>query len=366
MRFSIFILLLSLTLQTVNAQSQETNEWRILPSLKYDAFCFIQGMSKDEFYNRFYQRDYTLWRTRLGSATLDIIDAIVDSLSIGSSASYLFAFIPAVTLDDIICALEDSSALKRTIQSALITSENHKYETPLRNLERILWQRDRLLYTFRRMKEEGWENDWKTIAKRLTGDIDRIQPKLTKYSPSFLKAEVSRFLGTDAQHKDSSSTVYYLYYALPIAFKLPYSMMATCSIEEPKQFFNVYLHETLHHFSINAPEFIDLHTNLVRNSPSLSQKRDMLVKQFLQGDDEFYILAAEAYLSVKLGLRTHQEAVDFLKSTNGGTVIYSLLIYEHLNKSFDARRHSFGGFLKDVFFKKVTAKEVDKFISDTK
>jgi hypothetical protein len=51
---------------------------------------------------------------------------------------------------------------------------------------------------------------------------------------------------------------------------------------------------------------------------------------------------------------------------DGGTVIYSLLIYNNLHKSFNNQRYSFGGFLKEVFFTKVTANEVDKFLTDTK
>lgn len=42
------------------------------------------------------------------------------------------------------------------------------------------------------------------------------------------------------------------------------------------------------------------------------------------------------------------------------------LNYNYLQKSFNNQRKLFGGFLKDVFFKTVTAKDVDRVLADTK
>ncbi len=114
----------------------------------------------------------------------------------------------------------------------------------------------------------------------------------------------------------------------------------------------------LHSFSIYSPEFINLHKGLVSGSQELSGNREILTGQLYQSDDEFYILAAEAYLSVKLGIRTDKEAVEYLKSADGGTVVYSLLIYNYLQKCFDNHRYTYGNFLKDVFFTTVSTKEV--------
>ncbi len=314
-----------------------------------------------------YPRDALLWRGRLGEQTVNSINAIVDSIgSIGFKASYLFTHIPAFSLDDLIHALQDTASLRDRIQSALLASKDFRYQASINDLNGILPHSARLISIFSKMKDEHWEDDWKTIAQRLNADIARKRSDLTKHSPASLRTEALRFLGIDAQQKDSSSTVYYVYYAFPNAFKLPYNMMATWSIEEPQYFFNAYLHEMLHLFSIYAPEFIELHNRLLNNSPAFSQQRDILVKQLYESDDEFYVLAAEAFLSVKIGIRTHQQAVDYLKTAHGGTVVYSLLIYDYLLKSFDFQRHSFGSFLKDVFFKNVTATEVEKYIASTK
>ncbi|MBM4169728.1 MAG: hypothetical protein FJ215_11345 [Ignavibacteria bacterium] len=363
------ILLIYLTLGTLNSLAQEpsTNEWRISPSLKYDAFYFINAISKQDFYNRMYPRDALLWRGRLGEQTINSINTIIDSIgSVGFKASYLFTHIPVFSLDDLIHALRDTAILRDRIQSASLLSKDFRYEASINDLNRILPHSARLITIFSKMRDERWEDDWKAITHRLNADIARKRRELTKHSPASLRTEALRFLGIDARQKDSSSTVYYVYYAFPNAFKLPYNMMATWSIEEPQYFFSAYLHEMLHLFSIYAPEFIELHNHLLKHSPAFSQQRNILVKQLYASDDEFYVLAAEAFLSIKVGIRTHQQAVDYLKSANGGTVVYSLLIYDHLQKSFDYRRHSFGSFLKDVFFKNVTATEVEAFIADTK
>jgi hypothetical protein len=366
MRLQTLLIFFSLIVFNTQAQEPPTNEWRFVPSLKYDAFYFLHAVSKEEHYNRLYQRDFTLWRSRLGNAVMDTINAITDSISIGFHASYLFTYVPASSLADIIAALEDPATLEQTIHSALVAHKDFRYDASINYLKRILTLREKLIFVFRRMQQQQWEDDWRAISARLIYDIKRQQPLLTQYAPSFLKKQVVRFLGIDASEKDSSSTVYYLYYAFPNAFKLPFNMMATWSIEEPKYFFSGYLHEMLHLFSIQTPEFADLHNRLVAGSPSLTKQREILVKQLFESDDEFYVLAAEAYLSVTTGIRTHEEAVDYLKSCQGGTAIYSLLIYNHLRTHLDEQRHSFGSFLKDVFFKKVSSTEVEKFIATTK
>ncbi len=351
----------------VQAQTATTNDWNIIPCLKYDAFCFINALSKDEFHNRMYPRDYTLWRGRLGDAIDDSIYAIANMTgSIGYKASHLFTYLPILSLNDLIDALQDTAKLRERIQSALRANQDQRYQASINDLNLLLPHSGKLRSIFRRMREEGWEEDWQAITKRLSVDVSRKASELTKYSPAFLKAQVTQFLGVNAQLKDSSSTVYYLYYAYPNSFKLPYNMMATWNIEEPKYFFSVYLHEMLHSFSIYQPELIALHNNLVRNSPGLAAQREILTKQLYESDDEFYVLAAEAFLSVKLGIRTDQEAIHYLKSSDGGTVVYSLLIYDSLRTSFNNENLAFNDFLKDVFFQKVTSKEVEQFLTNTK
>jgi len=335
--------------------------------LKFDAFYFLHAVSKDQFYNRMYGRDNTLWRDRLGASTIDSINSIIDSVgSIGFKASYLFTYIPVFSLDDLINILQDSAQFNIKIRSALITHHDYRLQASLNDLRSILPYSRKLSFIFQQMRDQRWEEDWKAIAIRLKTDITRKQSELVKYSPSYLTEAVAGFLGINAQQNDSSSTVYYVYYAFPNAFKLPYNMMATWNIEEPKYFFSVYLHEMLHSFSIYSPELIDLHKGLVSGSKELSGNREILTGQLYESDDEFYILAAEAYLSVKLGIRTDKEAVEYLKSANGGTVVYSLLIYNYLQKSFDNRCYTYGSFLKDVFFPAVSTKEVDRFLSEAK
>jgi hypothetical protein len=366
MRLRTLLVSFSLIAWNTQAQVPPTNEWRIIPSLKYDAFYFLHAVSKEEHYNRLYQRDYTLWRGRLGNTVIDTINAICDSISIGFHASYLFTYVPASSLADIISALENPTALEQTIHSALVSGKDPRYEASVKYLKRILALRDKLIFVFRQMQQERWEDDWNAISTRLTFDIKRQRPLLTQYSPYFLKAEVLRFLGTDGLEKDSSSTIYYLYYAFPNAFKLPFNMMATWSIEEPKYFFSGYLHEMLHLFSIYAPDLLNHHKRLVSGSPALANQREILVKQLFESDDEFYVLAAEAFLSVKTGIMTHEEAIHYLKTCQGGTAAYSLLIYNHLRNHFDEQRHSFQSFLKEVFFKNVSARDVQEFISSAK
>lgn len=357
--------LLSILLLTgiILKANPDSTAWNIKTALKYDVMCFIGAVSDNEWYNKFYPREKLIWQNRLGKDVIDTMNAIVDSNVVNFKFCYVFTFVDANSIDDIITFLQNEDMFKKTVSEKSLAINDMRHIATMKDVDRILLVRDKIIFVLNKMKEKGWEEDWKALSFRMQKDILLKQMELKKFNPEILKKDVDRFLGIPPK-EDSSSTVYYIYYAYPNGFKLPYNMMGSWSIEEPDYFVLVHIHELLHSFSIFKPEYITLHDNLVNNYEKLFEKEDILLHQMYESKDEFYVAAAECYISVKLGLRTDQSAIEYLESTNGGSMKYSLLIYNYLKKYFEDSGKSFGDFLKDIFFKKVTGKEVEDFLSD--
>ena len=359
---SLFFLFLFVFPQ--NNFCQQEKDWEIKTSLKCDAFSFLNAVSHEKMYNYLYPRELELWKSRLGNEFIDSVNAVLDSTgSIGFKASYIFTYLEIETLQDIINLLSDSSGFTNIVNNNLIKYNDFRLVSSLKDLKTILDQRSKLIYLFGKMKESGWEEDWQAVSKRLEADISLKKSMFSQYSPEFLCKMVDDFLKQKTEQNDSSSRVYYLYYAYPNGFKMPYNMMATWSIEYPMYFFSVYMHERLHSFSIYSDGLDTYHNEFIKNSKSFSKHREIMTTQLYESDDEFYILAAEAYLSVKAGLRNRQEAINYLKSADGGTAIYSLMIFEYLEKYFDSSNQSYGAFLKNIFFEKIKANDIENYIS---
>ena len=355
------LLLCCIFFNSCNNQSFDVDKWNIKPALKFDALCFIQAISDKEWYNRYYPRERDTWQSRLGKAVIDTINSIVNSNIQGFQLCYVFSFIDANNLDDIIKTLQNEDEFRKTVVNKSAMIKDFRHEATIKDLERIISVKNKLIFVLNKMKKEDWENDWKALTYKLIYDIQRTQKNLKGYSPPKLKTEVENFLGSDSKN-DSSSTVHYIYYAYPNAFKLPYNMVGTFSIENTQWFLVGYIHEMLHSFSIFYQQYIHFHENLVNGSKKLSQQEEILLHQFYESKDEFYVVAAECYLSVKLGLRTEEHAINYLKSTNGGSMKYSLFLYNYLQTYFDSDNHTFGNFLKNIFFKNVTAKDIEDFL----
>jgi hypothetical protein len=161
---------------------------------------------------------------------------------------------------------------------------------------------------------------------------------------------LSRFLGIE---RKPVRRVVLLYYASPISFTLPGAVMASecprpsgivalvsglpwlggavslaAAREMARRFALIALHESLHGFPRNA-DAVDLQDTLLARNPALAREYAALRTHWHEGPEEYFVVAAEAYLSEELGMRDHRQAVDYLKTQNGGMTL-SMTIYDVL------------------------------------
>ena len=307
--------------------------WLLQTSLKYDALYFLSAVSHDEFYNRNYFRERATWQERLGPTTMCTIDTISDSIA-GVRLTWTFTYIPANSLNELIDWLSDTTKFRNQVRKGMSACNDMRVEATNQDIDRIIRMRSQFITVFTKMRKLNWEDDWRLLQRKMLFDINMVDSIFQTHTPVQITSIAAAFLGLPQQPSDSSNVVYYLYYCCPNGFKLPYNMFGTWHIGYPQWFFSVHLHEYLHLYSIYQSEQQTIHESLLRQSPSFADDRKILVEKCNESDDEFYVAAADAYLSVKLGIRTEEEAEQYLTTQNGGSMRFSRILYNNLKESY--------------------------------
>jgi hypothetical protein len=155
-------------------------KWKIEPSLKYDACCFLNILTGDEFYLGYYQAEYDRFKDKLTpeakTALASLKKKIRDDKGTIISA-WLCLYFSAVndsTPADILRTLNDLSELKENFS-----------KTPYHNdegWEMFISVNNELKTIFSYLIEIDFEGYWKKNVRPAVNDtISTIQPELPKY-----------------------------------------------------------------------------------------------------------------------------------------------------------------------------------------
>ncbi|MCQ6560654.1 hypothetical protein NNL21_18360 [Paenibacillus mendelii] len=155
---------------------------------------------------------------------------------------------------------------------------------------------------------------------------------------------LSHFLGS---RPHVCSTVYLATYIKPIAFQLPNGAMVMHAgphgyMRLPKHMLQLCLHESLHGFP-GSEQAQQLQDELRTSHLEFAKQYKDLLTIYHSGPEEYFVVGAEAYLSVMLQLRTHEECIQYLNSLNGGMPL-SLAIYERLRKTNPDSKPAWDGY----------------------
>jgi len=187
----------------------ETTEWRLEPSLKYDALCFANVLTGDPFYLEYYEGEYDRFKPKLTPEALlaltDLKRKIKDEHQ-GIVSAFLCLYFSATedrTITDMRKTVEHSEEMKRQLQKTPYydPDEWRLYESVRGDLKTIL--------TF--LQVAGFEDYWKeTIRPKVELKIKEIEKDLPRYN---VIAEDERLLGFALP--SNRITVYMLYYSQP-------------------------------------------------------------------------------------------------------------------------------------------------------
>lgn len=98
--------------------NHRSTDWEVHPSFKYDTLCFLNILTGDEFYTRFYETVYADFEPRLTPEVRKALAAVKRSIKdegggiVSANLSLYYSVSPAETLDELIEVTENPAAMK--------------------------------------------------------------------------------------------------------------------------------------------------------------------------------------------------------------------------------------------------------------
>lgn len=191
------------------ARLHTTTDWHIQPSFVMDTVCFLNVMTGDPFYTRYYKDDYEKFEPRLTpdarNALANLKRKIKDEKKniVSALLALYFSATNDRTLDDMLATIENSRNMKSNLQKTTYYSDSgwQLYESVREDL------RTALLF----LKAINFDSYWtQNILPRVESKIADIKKDLPKYN---VINEVEKLLG--ARLPSNELTVYILNYSQP-------------------------------------------------------------------------------------------------------------------------------------------------------
>lgn len=212
-------------------------KWKIEPSLKYDACCFLNILTGDEFYLGYYQAEYDKFKDKLTPEVKTALASLKKKVKEDKGtiiSAWLCLYFSAVndsTLQDILKTLDNPAELKANFS-----------KTPYHNdegWELFLSVNSELKAIFQFLIQIDFEGYWRQNIQPLAEQtINEVKPDLPKYD---VIKETQHYLGFKLP--SDTITVYMLYYAKPHGIKItgtrfltnvgwPFSVVLRTSVHE--------------------------------------------------------------------------------------------------------------------------------------
>src|SRR5215467_12421377 len=191
-----------------------TTDWDVRPSLKYDAICVLNVLNGDPYYLNYYKDDYNRLSKQLRPEELAAFSNLKRRIKdehrgiISAQLALYFSAIDAESLDDLIKAVDDSSAMQRNLKATPYYDEDawKVYDASRPDLKAAFVALRRIHF------EEDWENESRT---KIDQALRPILADLPRYN---VIPAIESVLGTS--RPSNWITVYLLYYSQPHGIKI--------------------------------------------------------------------------------------------------------------------------------------------------
>lgn len=189
-------------------------KWKIEPSLKYDACCFLNILTGDEFYLTYYKEEYDKFKPKLTPEVAEALASLKKKVKEDNGtiiSAWLCLYFSAVedsTLAEMRRTLDNTSTLKANFsKTPYHTEEAWQLFTSINSELKIIFD-----YLINIKFDQYWKAN---ILPAVNDTIIAIKPELPKYD---VIKENERFLGYKLP--SDTITVYMLYYAKPHGIKI--------------------------------------------------------------------------------------------------------------------------------------------------
>jgi hypothetical protein len=198
-----------LQLNRQNTELHSRTNWLVTPSFKFDALCFLNVLTGDPFYVRYYKDEYLNFAPRLtpvARAALARLKRKLKDENKGIISAFLSLYFSATddqTLDDMLQTLNHSARMKNTLKRTVYFNKGgwQLYESVRGDLRTI----------FVALKELGFADYWsQNVLPKVRQKISSVESRLVDYN---VVTEVETRLGFALP--SNTITVYMLYFSQP-------------------------------------------------------------------------------------------------------------------------------------------------------
>ena len=308
-------------------------EWQVKSSYAAELTNFLWSIGEGRICSRAYPKEKAFWRSRLGNGMALSIDQFVDFDRTAMSQYNLgtvLHFSNAESLDQVMDALEDLEQLK----SLMLETRPRDLEWVDSVFMRLGQSKALLQQILEALKWTGYDEYWRAkILPVVSRKCEELEAGLSDYSVGRILAEINDLLGPRYHLDFSPKPIYLTYFGYALAYRVPdnssvHSFKADRPIETGK-FVGTFTHELLHNY--DPGESVREHLNRLLESQFLARNHEM--RQYYWGtpSDEDLIIAAEKYISVRLGAVSDESAFHHLYTNYDGTSVLGVVIYDNMS-----------------------------------
>jgi hypothetical protein len=321
-------------------------DWKIEPSLKYDAICLINILTEDPFYLKHYQREYDEFAEKLSDPVKKALVRLHQNIKVNNRlilSAFLSLYFSATnededTLDGLLRTLENSDDMQKNLK------ETPYYSDEGWNLFESV--RDDLNIVFMFLKEIQFEAYWrKYIVPKVVERIKKIRKELPKFN---VIAEVEAHLG--AKLPSHRITIYLLHFTKPHGLKVTGTRFLT-HVDWP---FAIVLRNAVH--EMMHPPFDLAGDRELRKTLSSLEKDEFLMDRILNHDPAYGYNSFEGFIEedcvqaleqvINERMRIAIDAQRRWKESDGGMHVFAVALYCVMKEeNFNEQGETFRDFL---------------------
>lgn len=323
---------LALFLSTVAGNADEKTQpalhtetdWRLEPSLKYDALCLLNALSGDPYYLEYYQAEYDRFKPLFSPEELAACASLKRILKdeaggiISANLALYFSATEDRTLDEMIRTAHDSRAMRAALEKTAYWSADgwSAYDSARPDLERALCA----------LKRIGFDQHWETQVKpKVDARIVELRPQLPRYN---IVPAIEARLGHPLASNEIM--VYLLTYSQPHAIRI----LGTRFLTHTSYPFTIVLQNAIHEmmhppYDTDDPEIAAAIEQLGRE-PVLKQKIENHDPSFGYNSVDGYVeedsvQALEQLIGEQFGIG--EEPTEYWRAQDGGMHLLAAALY---------------------------------------
>ncbi len=319
-------------------------EWQIQPSFKFDVLCFINILTADPFYVRYYQDEYDKFKSMITPTVKDALanlTRIIKNENQGIISAFLCLYFSATddkTLDDMLITLKNSEEMQNNLKNSPYYEEDswQMYKSIQGDLNKI----------FLFLKDIHFHSYWtKNILPKIEKKITSIENDLPKYN---IIAENEKYLGYALP--SNNICVYMLHYPKPHGIKVTGTRFLA-DITWPFEFvLRAATHEMMH------PPYDLVNDDELRNTLELLKEDAFLMDKVLNHNPSFgynsfeglveedCVQALDQIISEKL--KIEKEAKKRWKESDDGIHVFAVALYNVIKENnYNEKNEQFRDFL---------------------